>query len=703
MKNIIITQKVAGEDYFESNPTVSLKVFMAYCSQSHPPTAPHPALPYLKAYLGEVLPDVNVTQKDLDAIYYAHIFDPKQLNRRFSERDAIRIRRAYGAQREERIYRDISLFTENHQILENALDEISRQHHEDRGTKRESLTLRGNTFTYVNEYRTNTRNGILDAISTENRGKNLFYEFYKDVVVPYIIRKGYDVIAFSIFLNDQLVPTFLLSSMIKEVNPEIRVILGGNYLTRFRDVLESDDKPNRMLFDNIDAIVLNEGEVPFRRLLERIYEGKGFDDINQVIYRGADGKIHLNFDYPLPAMDMDRLPRPDFDGIFTDLEDRERIFWTPTDVISFYTQRGCPYAGGCDFCTVMSGNNRPNSKIARSPQKVAEDMKFYQERHGSGVFSFGNETLSGEFMVELTRELNKLDIDAAIDGYTRTDQFANGELYIKMIKEIGRYFKFLQIGVESSDEETLDSMKKGREPYRDSELVEALFQNGIIPHIFLLIGFPPSKRGYEGKSGDAYKNFYLKSFLQTLKWLRKNARNIGTYKATRLVLPRDDHKMIVNTDNGFAIAERYDHELKLSKNRDLEFNIPYNKLHGNAEFDERATELFDLIPHPYKSYTHATIYHQRMFNWRDGIEWSKTQTSDKIEKDREKRVLQRLWTCSVGLDYVKATQELARGSLGKRKRALLESIRSKVQRTNLMAKHFPEGSPESVEELMEMN
>ena len=47
--------------YFEPNKDVSLKVFLATCPQSHPPTSPHPALPYLKAYLQQTLPNTQVT------------------------------------------------------------------------------------------------------------------------------------------------------------------------------------------------------------------------------------------------------------------------------------------------------------------------------------------------------------------------------------------------------------------------------------------------------------------------------------------------------------------------------------------------------------------------------------------------------------------------------------------------------------------
>lgn len=700
------------DNYFEPNRDISLKLFMASSPQSHPPTAAHPALPYLQGYLNEVLPDVETTVKDLNAIFYAHLFSPEQLGSRFNPEQAQRIREAYLAQRDEEVYHDIPEFIDNHGTLEDALEQVSKQHQTKYGLKKESLRLRGNTFTYISEFPADDRKSVLEAISKDNREGNFFYDFYKSEVLPHIEGQDYDVVALSVYLPDQVVPTILLASMIKEQNPDIKIVLGGNYLTRFRDVLSRDDELNRKLFDYVDAIIVNEGEVPFRNVLEAIGKNSDFDTINQVIYKGKDGKVTINFNQrELPSMDMDQLPRPNFDGIFTDLENKENVFWTPTPVINLYTQRGCAYAGGCDFCTIMSANNVQNSRVSRSPEKVAEDMKFYQERYGGKAFSFGNETLSRDFMLELTKELDNLGLEAVIDGYTRTDQFLrDGELDREMIEGISKYFRFLQIGVESTDEETLDSMRKGRKPVIDSDLVEALFHNNIFPHAFLITGFPPDKKEYDGKDGDDYVNFYMKSAMSTLKWVIDNQRNLGTFKATTLRVPRDDHKMILGTDSTFEMSPRYNHELRLKVHKDLEFNIPYDKVHGSAELDRRVTELFDMIETPYRTFTHNTIYQQRLFNWEEGINWSieHPETADTVSsKEREKRVVQRIWTAAVGEDYINAPSRLKRiegkgGPDAERKRQRLQSIINDTKKGNLMYKNFPDGVT-SIQELIEAN
>lgn len=695
------------EDYFKPDTDVSLKVLLAVPPQSHPPTAPHPALPYLKGYLGQALPNVSVAQKDLDAIFFSYAFSQEELARRFSPQEAARIRQAYEAQRSSEIYQNVPRFIESHQTLEAALDEISKQHREANGATRESLTLRGNTFTYISDFLANSRQGVLDAISPQNREKNLFYQYYRDIVVPHIVASGYDVVGLSVFLTDQLIPTFLLASMIKEKNSDIKIILGGNYLSRFRDTLSKNDDENRKLFESIDSIVLKEGEVPLRNLLQRIGRREGFEEVNQVIYKDSDGEIKVNFDSRnLPQIDMDRLPRPDFDGIFTDLEGKVNVFWTPSPVISLYTQRGCNYAGGCDFCSIMDGNNDPKSRLARSPERVAEDMKLYQEKYGAKVFSFGNETLTRSFMVGLARELDRLGLEATIDGYTRTDQFHNDGIDMDRIKQIAKYFRFLQIGFESSDEETLSSMKKGRKPAYDSELAKALFDNGIMPHAFLLLGFPPPK-DYKGRSRNDYIRYYMRSSSKTLEWLIRNNGNLGTFEPTYLMVPRDDAKMVSFRDGKFVINDKYAHEIELEEPRDLEFNIPYQKRHGSRKLDTTLKAIFDVTPTPHRTYTHNTIYHQRLFNWKAGIEWSLNNPeqaqllSNQKREEIERKLLTRLWNTAVGQDYLETLRELTKKSgVSKEKRKILQHTIAEIRQKNIMANNFPDGI-DSIQELIE--
>jgi len=688
-----------NEAFLSENSNVGLNVLMATCPQSHPPTAPHPALPYLQGYLRKVFPNIQTTTKDLNAVFYAFLFSGEQLEARFSPEEAAKIRKSYEAQQDAQAYRDIPRFISHHKTLEDALDEVTQQHQKRHGLERESLRLRGNTFTYVSEHSGNSREGILEGISREAGEGNFFYDFYKGEVVPHVSDKKYGVVALSVHLPDQLLPTFLLASMIKEKSPKTKVILGGNYVTRLKKTFAKDDEQNRALFDCVDAIVTYEGEWPLRQVLERIAESKDgnvdFSGINQVIYRKGN-QIVANLDRAsMPRADMNALPRPDFDGIFTDLNGNKPVYWTPTPVISLYTERGCKWANVCDFCSIPWGNNTATGTGARSASLVAQDMKFYQDRYGSTAFSFGNETLSRQFMSDLTDELDKLGVTASIDGYTRTDQFRqkDGTIDGDLIQKVGKYFRFLQLGIESGDEEALESMRKGRTAASDSELVKTLFENEIYPHAFFIVGFPPDK-SYVGKTRDDFMNFYLRSTLATLQWLDRNKEHVGTFKATPLYVPRDDGKMVLEDNGSFRIHPNYKHEIASGQARDLEPNVPYQKINGSTKLDRLLVRLFDEFKGPYRDYTHNTIYHQRLFNWHGGVQWSQRG---------EERLLRQIWNEAVGKEYRSAMQELhKKGGVSQEKMRRLQAIIDDARSRNRLLRLFPDGLT-SIDQLVQLD
>src|SRR3989338_11229553 len=103
-----------NEAFLSENSNVGLNVLMATCPQSHPPTAPHPALPYLQGYLRKVFPNIQTTTKDLNAVFYAFLFSGEQLEARFSHEEAAKIRKSYEAQQDAQAYRDIPRFISHH-------------------------------------------------------------------------------------------------------------------------------------------------------------------------------------------------------------------------------------------------------------------------------------------------------------------------------------------------------------------------------------------------------------------------------------------------------------------------------------------------------------------------------------------------------------------------------------------------------------
>jgi len=109
-----------------------------------------------------------------------------------------------------------------------------------------------------------------------------------------------------------------------------------------------------------DFIVRGEGEFAFQELVDAIQRGEGFDRIQNLTYRGADGALAHNAERPKIA-NLDVNPIPDYHLIEG---------WKPGGVISVATSRGCPFS--CTFCSVpgMYGHAFRTHSIERVLQEL---------------------------------------------------------------------------------------------------------------------------------------------------------------------------------------------------------------------------------------------------------------------------------------------------------------------------------------------
>ncbi|HJO58991.1 MAG TPA: cobalamin-dependent protein, partial [Nitrospinaceae bacterium] len=137
---------------------------------------------------------------------------------------------------------------------------------------------------------------------------NVYRDVFEHILRPAITDESPDVIGVSIVFQQQLFSSMTFCALIKEQFPDIHVTIGGNTVTRLRDVLPS--KPN--LFALFDSAVLFEGETAFLQLVEAIGAGRDLTKVPNLIYRDNAG-IHTSS--ITSAEDMKLLPPPDFDGL----------------------------------------------------------------------------------------------------------------------------------------------------------------------------------------------------------------------------------------------------------------------------------------------------------------------------------------------------------------------------------------------------
>ena len=116
------------------------------------------------------------------------------------------------------------------------------------------------------------------------------------------------MVGISIVLQQQMFSSMTFCALIKQQFPHIHVTIGGNTVTRLRDVL-----PQSPLFQYFDSAVVYEGETAFLQLVEAVGAKRSSGQTCPIpSIRTTRACMTSPLSY---AEDMAALPPPDFDGL----------------------------------------------------------------------------------------------------------------------------------------------------------------------------------------------------------------------------------------------------------------------------------------------------------------------------------------------------------------------------------------------------
>jgi radical SAM superfamily enzyme YgiQ (UPF0313 family) len=144
--------------------------------------------------------------------------------------------------------------------------------------------------------------------------------------------KDFEVVAFSVYIWN-ITQTLEVCRKIKGLNPSVKIMLGGPEVSY-------EYEPVIML-DEVDYIVVGEGEIPFARFLQQYKQ----NDLIPGIVSKKDGKI-----FYLPCLEDFDLRALEHINPYIDDEPAELY----NKVLYVETSRGCPYK--CEFCLASLDN-----------------------------------------------------------------------------------------------------------------------------------------------------------------------------------------------------------------------------------------------------------------------------------------------------------------------------------------------------------
>jgi hypothetical protein len=318
-------------------------------------------------------------------------------------------------------------------------------------------------------YKVYVSSEVIDSVNDTQ--VNIYRDVFDHLVRPVIEAEQPDVIGISIVLQQQMFSTMTFCALIKQHFPHIHITIGGNTVTRLRDVL-----PQSPLFQYFDSAVVYEGETAFVQLVSAVGAKRSLAEVPNTIYKDETG-IHastISF-----AEDMHALPPPDFDGLPLDK------YFVPTKIMPYLATRGC-YWGRCEFCD--HGEGYTAGYRSKTLQEALGEIQYLRDKYGAQHFHFTDESYPPALFRKLTRGLIDSKMGIVWTTHMRFEKSLLDQQVWQDAKESG--CKYLHFGYESGVERVLQLMDKATTTEIMTQHLKLTAEAGIWNHCMGFFGFP---------------------------------------------------------------------------------------------------------------------------------------------------------------------------------------------------------------------
>ncbi len=283
-----------------------------------------------------------------------------------------------------------------------------------------------------------------------------------------------DVIAIT-SITSTLPAAIEVLKLAKILHPSVVTIMGGVHPTFCAEEIFNQ------YGDTVDYVVTGEGEDTLPALLNALNGGGLLQEVQGVAFR----KQGIISQTPHRAFirDLDSLPTA------WDLLDWDdyRYFVIPNSrLAAISTSRGCTF--GCTFCS----QQKFWKKIwrGRKPQAVVDEIAMLRRSFGANVFLLTDEypTSDRDRWEELLDRIIRRNLDIYLLMETRVEDIVRDSAILWKYRKAG--IVHVYVGVEATNQETLDLVKKEINVEQSEEAIRLIHANRMITETSFVLGFP---------------------------------------------------------------------------------------------------------------------------------------------------------------------------------------------------------------------
>ena len=324
-------------------------------------------------------------------------------------------------------------------------------------------------------YRPGVSREVFECLEDEQ--VNVYRDVARQLVLPAVHREQPEVIGISIGTQMQLLAGLTFCRMIKEAFPSIRVVVGGNVITRLQEELPNSERFFAELFD---YAILYEGEHALLWLLEALNGQREIATVPNLMYRTLSG-VHTNKE--IYTEKTTALPLPDFEGLPLD------SYFVPVRILPYLATRGC-YWGRCTFCD--HGQGYFDQYRGMPAHQVVEQVKALKHKYRCTHFLFADESYPPALFKKVTQLLVDQDVGIKWTTLIRFEETLNDPGLWQLAAKSGCCT--LYYGMESANERVLGLMDKHVKKAVIERNLRDAAAVGIWNHVMAFYGFPGETR-----------------------------------------------------------------------------------------------------------------------------------------------------------------------------------------------------------------
>ncbi|SPD76430.1 Radical SAM domain protein [uncultured Desulfobacterium sp.] len=270
--------------------------------------------------------------------------------------------------------------------------------------------------------------------------KNPFFPYFKKRLTESFLQHQPDIVGFSINFFSQALCAFAMAGFIKNLAPNILIVLGGGLITSWMNI------PG---FKN-----------PFNGIADQLVSGPGEAALLSMCRQETSCRSSGNrYDY----------------GDFN-----LNQYLSPGPVLPYSGSRGC-YWKKCAFCPEQAENS---AYVPSEPHDVIEDIHRLKRMISPCLIHFVDNALSPK----LLKHLAENPLGTPWYGFARITPHLTDPDFVRGLKDSGCVM--LKLGIESGDQAVLDDLQKGIDITTASNALRTIKAASIATYVYLLFGTP---------------------------------------------------------------------------------------------------------------------------------------------------------------------------------------------------------------------